>query len=163
MASTPGRAAQARMYVLRSATQILHIHSEAAPMGRLDPSWPQLKRVLTCGQILVLCCARGEVPALEAADLFQKLCHLIRVHADFWPMASRADQAYRDAATRLGEWVGIDCRLPLTNGQVCDFHTRHPLTSHRYRITWGSHCFPNSSFPTSSSPVALIFRGSSST
>lgn len=98
------------MYVLRSVTHILHIHSEAATFGKLDPSWLQLKRILTCGQVLVLCCHHGEVPGLEATSLFGKLLSLIHAHIDFWPVALQAEQGYRDAAARLGEQELTHCK-----------------------------------------------------
>lgn len=71
-------------------------------MGMLDPSWLQLKRVLTCGQVLILCCARREVHQLEAVDLFHKLVTLIEAHVEFWPVAAQAVAAYKTAAACLG-------------------------------------------------------------
>lgn len=97
-----GRAAQATMYATRSAINILNTHSEAASMGKLDPSWPQLKRIITCGQVLVLCCAKGEIHSMEGVALFIRLIALLEAHVEFWPVAAEAILGYREAATRLG-------------------------------------------------------------
>jgi hypothetical protein len=106
MTLSPGRASQATIYVTRSAINILNTHSEAAFMGKLDPSWPQLKRIITCGEILVLCCARGEIHPMEGESLFLKLVALLEAHIEFWPSVSEAIKGYRDAAAHLGKSDG---------------------------------------------------------
>jgi hypothetical protein len=113
MSLSPGRANQATIYSARSVTSILAIHTEAAQIGKLDPSWPQLKRIITCGQVLVLCCARGEVQQLEGVDLFTKLIALLEAHVEFWPVVREAIEGYRLAAGKLGKY--INC-LGLTTG-----------------------------------------------
>lgn len=105
MSLSPGRANQATIYSARSVISILNIHTEAAFIGKLDPSWPQLKRIITCGQVLVLCCARGEVQQLEGADLFTKLIALLEAHVEFWPVVYGAIEGYRQAAGKLGEYI----------------------------------------------------------
>jgi len=72
-------------------------------MGKLDPSWPQLKRIITCGQVLVICCARGEIHALESAGIFSRLIELLDGHAILWPSAAEAAAGYKKAAKALGE------------------------------------------------------------
>jgi hypothetical protein len=109
------------MYATRSAINILNTHSEAALMGKLDPSWPQLKRIITCGQVLVICCARGEIQAMEGVDLFLRLIALLEAHLDFWPIAAEAILAYRDAASRLGESIlykSLSIGIQLPQGQA---------------------------------------------
>jgi hypothetical protein len=71
-------------------------------MGKLDPSWPQLKRIITCGQVLIMCCARGEIHALESAAIFSRLIDLLDSHATLWPSAADAATAYKRAAKVLG-------------------------------------------------------------
>ena len=71
-------------------------------MGKLDPSWPQLKRIITCGQVLIMCCARGEIHALESAGIFSRLIDLLDSHATLWPSAADAATAYKRAAKVLG-------------------------------------------------------------
>lgn len=98
-----GAAAEASVFLLRSCSNIIHIHTELSHMGKLDPSWPQLKRIITCGQVLVICCARGEIHALESAGIFSRLIDLLESHATLWPSAADAAVAYRRAAKVLGK------------------------------------------------------------
>jgi hypothetical protein len=72
-------------------------------MGKLDPSWPQLKRIITCGQALVICCARGEIHALESAGIFSRLIDLLDSHTTLWPSAAEASAGYKRAAKALGK------------------------------------------------------------
>lgn len=105
-----GAAAEAQVYLLRSCSNIIHIHSELAHMGKLDPSWPQLKRIITCGQVLVMCCSRGEIHALESAGIFSRLIDLLEGHISLWPSAAEAVTAYKRAAKVLGMYIA---RIPL--------------------------------------------------
>jgi hypothetical protein len=97
-----GAAAEASVFLLRSCSNIIHIHTELSHMGKLDPSWPQLKRIITCGQVLIMCCARGEIHALESAGIFSRLIDLLDSHATLWPSAADAAAAYKKAAKVLG-------------------------------------------------------------
>jgi len=99
-----GAAAEASVFLLRSCSNIIHIHTELSHMGKLDPSWPQLKRIITCGQVLIICCARGEIHALESAGIFSRLIDLLDSHATLWPSAADAATAYKRAAKVLGEF-----------------------------------------------------------
>lgn len=98
-----GAAAEASVFLLRSCSNIIHIHIELSHMGKLDPSWPQLKRIITCGQVLVICCARGEIHALESAGIFSRLIELLDGHAILWPSTAEAAAGYKKAAKALGE------------------------------------------------------------
>lgn len=71
-------------------------------MGKLDPSWPQLKRIITCGQVLIICCAKGEIHALESAGVFSRLIDLLEGHVSLWPIAGEAVTGFRRAAKSLG-------------------------------------------------------------
>lgn len=97
-----GQSGPALMSVARSMVNIINIHTEAAQAGKLDPSWPQLIRIMTCGQILILCSARGELHSLEATDMFNRLVALLDAHIDFWPAVQDAITGYRQAALRFG-------------------------------------------------------------
>lgn len=72
-------------------------------MGKLDPSWPQLKRIITCGQVLIVCCVKGEIHALESAGIFSRLIDLLEGHMSFWPIATDAVVAFKRAAKSLGK------------------------------------------------------------
>lgn len=90
------------MILARSLVNIINIHTEAAQAGRLDPSWPQLVRIMTCGQLLVLCCARGELHTLETTAMFSRLIALLGAHITFWPSVQDAITGFRLAALRFG-------------------------------------------------------------
>jgi hypothetical protein len=90
------------MIVARSLVNILNTHMEAAHAGKLDPSWPQLIRIMTCGQLLIFCSARGELHTFEASSLFSKLVVLLEAHTTFWPTIQDAILGFRLAAARFG-------------------------------------------------------------
>ena len=90
------------MVLARSLVNIINIHTESAQAGKLDPSWPQLIRIMTCGQLLVLCCARGELHTLEATAMFARLIALLGAHMAFWPAVQDAITGFRHAALRFG-------------------------------------------------------------
>jgi hypothetical protein len=94
------------MILARSLVNIINIHTEAAQAGRLDPSWPQLIRIMTCGQLLVLCCARGELHTLETTAMFSRLVALLGAHITFWPSVQDAITGFRLAALRFGKRYG---------------------------------------------------------
>jgi len=90
------------MILARSLVNIVNIHTESAQAGKLNPSWPQLIRIMTCGQLLVLCCARGELHTLEAAAMFTRLIALLGAHRAYWPSVQDAITGFRHAALRFG-------------------------------------------------------------
>jgi len=102
VSSTQNQSGPALMILARSLVNIINIHTESAQAGKLDPSWPQLIRIMTCGQLLVLCCARGELHTLEATATFTRLIALLGAHMDFWPAVQDAITGFRHAALRFG-------------------------------------------------------------
>ena len=99
------------MTLARSLVNILNTHMEAAHAGKLDPSWPQLIRIMTCGQLLILCSARGEMHSSEAGDMFGKLVALLEAHTGFWPTIQDAILGFRLAAARFGTSQGQNFSL----------------------------------------------------
>lgn len=100
---SPSISSQAIVYLTRSLVNIINIHTEASLCGKLDPSWPQLVRIVTCGQLLVLSCARGEMHTLEATTTFERLIALLQAHVAFWSTAKDLVIGFSQAASRLGE------------------------------------------------------------
>lgn len=100
--TTGNQGGSALMILARSVVNIINIHTEAAEAGKLGPSWPQLIRIMTCGQLLVLCCARGELHTLEATAMFVRLLALLGAHTNFWPAVHDAITGFRLAALRFG-------------------------------------------------------------
>jgi len=89
--------------VARSVTQILHTYSSLASLGYLNPSWPQLRRITVCGQLLLLLCASGEMSSLECSHLLKILVELLDGHAALWPIVTSIKATYAQAAVVLGE------------------------------------------------------------
>jgi hypothetical protein len=89
--------------VARSVTQILHTYSSLASYGYLNPSWPQLKRITVCGQLLLLLSASGEMSTLECSHFIKILVELLDGHAALWPIVSSIKATYAQAAVVLGE------------------------------------------------------------
>ena len=89
--------------VARSVSQIIFTYSALASQGYLNPSWPQLKRITVCGQLLILLCSSGEVGVVEANNLLKILVELLDGHAALWPIVASIQTTYAQAATVLGE------------------------------------------------------------
>ncbi|OXG97133.1 hypothetical protein C345_02414 [Cryptococcus neoformans A2-102-5] len=66
----PRLAAQAHSAIARAITQILHIYARLIAIKQLNPSWPQIQRLVVCGQLLILCHESGELRSYEAQTLF---------------------------------------------------------------------------------------------
>lgn len=82
-------------------------------MGKLDPSWPQLKRIITCGQVLIICCVKGEIHALESAGVFSRLIDLLEGHMSLWPIAGEAVMGFKRAAKTLGQSLPTRSSSPI--------------------------------------------------
>jgi hypothetical protein len=102
LSGTQSQRGPALMILARSLVNIINNHTESAQAGKLDPSWPQLIRIMTCGQLLVLCCARGELHTFEATAMFTRLVALLDAHMAFWPAVQDAITGFRHAALRFG-------------------------------------------------------------
>ncbi len=85
-----------------SASKLLSIHHELLAIGQLTPSWPQMKRLSICGQILILSCASGALYPNEAGELFSKLFRLVESHRHIWDSAGHLVDGFRRAAKALG-------------------------------------------------------------
>lgn len=87
----------------RSVSQIIHAYSNLASYGYLNPSWPQLRRISICGQLLVLLAASGEIGTFEGNQLLPLILNLLDGHAALWPIVHEMKLAYRQAAQVLGK------------------------------------------------------------
>ena len=101
----PEAQATTYIYLSRAASHIIHLYTELNSFGRLDPSWPQLKRIDTCGQILILCCSKGDLHPLEAQNLFEKLVKLLETHVETWPDAADTAHGFVKAVRALGQCI----------------------------------------------------------
>lgn len=89
--------------IARAVTQIFYAYSDLVSARQLKPSWPQLHRLVICGQLLILCHDAGELHRREAEILFQLLIDLLAQHQGLWPIASQLIGGFCAAASSFGE------------------------------------------------------------
>ncbi|XAO24862.1 hypothetical protein I312_103671 [Cryptococcus bacillisporus CA1280] len=94
----PRLAAQAHSAIVRAVTQILHIYAELIAIKQLNPSWPQIQRLVVCGQLLILCYESGELRSYEAQTLFGMVVDLLDKHAPAWPVCEGLAEGFQKAA-----------------------------------------------------------------
>lgn len=87
----------------RSVSQILHTYSDLANIKQVRPSWPQVHRLVICGQLLILCHDAGELHVREAEVLFQLLVDLLAHHQPLWPVCLQLLGGFSAAAASFGE------------------------------------------------------------
>ncbi|KIR99758.1 hypothetical protein L804_02390 [Cryptococcus deuterogattii 2001/935-1] len=95
-------AAQAHSAIARAVTQILHIYAELIAIKQLNPSWPQIQRLVVCGQLLILCYESGELRGYEAQTLFGMVVDLLDKHAPTWPVCEGLAEGFQKAARAFG-------------------------------------------------------------
>ena len=85
--SHPLLGASSMPIVMASVGHILSIYTTLDELSSLNPSWPQLRRIITCGQLLILCQDEGAVPLSDFLRLAQLTFALLEKHAELWPVA----------------------------------------------------------------------------
>lgn len=95
-------AAQAHSAIARAITQILHIYPELVAIRQLNPSWPQIQRLVVCGQLLILCYESGELRRCESQTLFGMVVDLLDKHALTWPICAGLAEGFQRAARAFG-------------------------------------------------------------
>lgn len=95
-------AAQAHSAIARAVTQILHIYAELIAIKQLNPSWPQIQRLVVCGQLLILCYESGELRGYEAQTLFGMVVDMLDKHAPTWPVCEGLAEGFQKAARAFG-------------------------------------------------------------
>jgi hypothetical protein len=100
--------------IARSVSRILYTYVDLAAANNLNPSWPQLQRLVICGQILIMCHAAGELQKRESRVLFRMLVDILRKHEDTWPVCSELVNGYSAAAHVFGAYIaGAEMRFVL--------------------------------------------------
>lgn len=64
----------------RSLSRILHTYASLAATNLFHPCYAQLRRIVTCGQLLVLCHTARELGRHEAEELFAVFLSLLKEH-----------------------------------------------------------------------------------
>ncbi|ODO04890.1 hypothetical protein I350_05500 [Cryptococcus amylolentus CBS 6273] len=98
----PLYSAQAYAAISRAITQILQVYGELIEAGQLNPSWPQIQRLVVCGQLVILCSRSGELRHLEIQDLFDRLVEALEKHGATWDTCLALAEGFRKAALSLG-------------------------------------------------------------
>ncbi|KAL1412130.1 hypothetical protein Q8F55_003131 [Vanrija albida] len=101
--SHPTLGASSTPIVARSLSRILHTYASLAATNLFHPCWAQLRRIVTCGQLLILCTTARELGRSEAEELFAVFLALLREHVgkfDFIP-------EYIAAFEAVGAFVGL--------------------------------------------------------
>lgn len=91
--------------IARSISQILYTYVDLAAANHLNPSWPQLRRLVVVGQLLILTHEAGELQRRESRTLFRMLIDILGRHEDTWPICSELVLGYSAAAHAFGTSV----------------------------------------------------------
>ena len=116
----PSFAANSLATMARAAGHILWIYHRLASVARYQPSWPQLRRIVTCGQILILSWTLGDAQHAETKTLYEMFQRLLRIHMDRWPISRELGTAFSSVATLNGRCVRqSSCSSIVQAGQHC--------------------------------------------
>jgi hypothetical protein len=89
--------------VARSSAQILLGYQRLLQSQALSTSWPQMRRTIACGYLLVRCFWRCELQQQEAESLMAVLYELLDHFSGRWPAAHAAILNFLAIADKLGE------------------------------------------------------------
>jgi len=62
-----------------------------------------VRRLVVCGQLLILCYEYGEIQPREGGVLFQMLVEILSKHQSAWPVCATLAAGFADAARVFGE------------------------------------------------------------
>lgn len=81
----------------------MYSYSDLISVNQLNPSWPQVQRLVVCGQLLILAHDAGELHRREAQTLFQLLHDLLLKHQDTWPICAELIIGFKAVTRVFGE------------------------------------------------------------
>lgn len=108
--ANPQTAPLAYATIARAVTQTLYTYAELIATHQLHPSWPQVQRLVVCGQLLILCHEAGEFHVHEAPKLFQMLVDALDKHEPTWPVCGELAAGFGAAARVYGELSRSNCQ-----------------------------------------------------
>ena len=97
----PLLAASSMTILARCASQIIRIYHDLFILGRLDPNWIQLQRIITCGHVIVITCSEGHIQPAEAMDLLSFGIEMVRAHDSVSSFAIGLSEGIRSARDAL--------------------------------------------------------------
>lgn len=83
----------------RALSQILWTYQALSDSQQLGPAWGQIRKIVTCGHLLILCYEQGELHRAEVEPLFGILLNLLDKHRATWPAANHLTIAFCKAAS----------------------------------------------------------------
>ncbi|GMK58681.1 hypothetical protein CspeluHIS016_0601230 [Cutaneotrichosporon spelunceum] len=105
-------APQAWSTITRAVEQIMYSYSDLISVNQLNPSWPQVQRLVVCGQLLILAHDAGELHRREAQTLFQLLHDLLLKHQDTWPICAELIIGFQAVTREFDLEVGPEHSVP---------------------------------------------------
>ena len=98
---------EAYAVIIRCISHILNTYYELVDLQALNPSWPQIVRLVACGHILILACDAKHLHHREGATLFKMLIHLLGLHKATWPSCEGLATSFTRAAQAAGEFNSL--------------------------------------------------------
>lgn len=92
-----------------AANCILRTYSELAGHGALNPSFCQIRRIVTAGQLVIICALEDQWYGPEAHELLQIAQHLVGLHRKCWTQAAKLSEDFGligDALCKCGDTSG---------------------------------------------------------
>lgn len=103
--SHPTLGASSTPIVARSLSRILHTYASLAASNLFHPCYAQLRRVVTCGQLLVLCYTARELGRNEAEELFAVYISLVKEHNGKFDFIPSLISSFESVAKFLGAFT----------------------------------------------------------
>lgn len=110
--SHPTLGASSTPIVARSLSRILHTYASLAATNLFHPCWAQLRRIVTCGQLLVLCTTARELGRSEAEELFAVFLALLKEHIGKFDFIPEYIAAFESVGAFVGEYRGVSDAVP---------------------------------------------------
>ncbi|ORX37997.1 hypothetical protein BD324DRAFT_413359 [Kockovaella imperatae] len=98
--------------VARSASTVLRVYWDLTLIGKLEPCWPQLRRITTCIQLVILTCAEGHLHPTEARDLLSIGIDLVRKHEPVSDTAVQMAASFQNAKNKLLHGLSVSQLSP---------------------------------------------------
>ncbi|BEJ13893.1 hypothetical protein CspHIS471_0310670 [Cutaneotrichosporon sp. HIS471] len=128
--SHPTLGASSTPIVARSLSRILHTYASLAATDLFHPCYAQLRRIVTCGQLLVLCHTARELGRHEAEELFAVFLGLVKEHRGKFDFIPRLIASFES----VGELLGLV--IPAAPQPAARFNVDLPIMFDYSLPTW---------------------------
>lgn len=125
--SHPTLGASSTPIVARSVARILNTYATISNSTLFHPCYAQLRRIVTCGQLLVLCHTARELSRSEAEELFAMFLALLREHMGAFDFMPDLIARFESVGVFLGESVVVCERGRLGCGVVTSPEVLHHI------------------------------------